>query len=46
MSDWLFDRSDDYCSVAYWYQRPSSQGLPELPSCKRRVEGIAKQDWE
>ena len=28
MSDWLFDRSDDYCSTVFWYQK-----LTGTPSC-------------
>ncbi|MEI8197312.1 MAG: DUF2961 domain-containing protein, partial [Phycisphaerae bacterium] len=46
MSDWLFDRSDDYCSVAYWYQRVITKPLPPLPGRAERSKGIAKQDWE
>jgi hypothetical protein len=46
MSDWLFDRSDDYCSVAYWYQNISHKPLPPLPSRAERLAGIALQDWE
>ncbi len=45
-SDWLFDRSDDYCSVAYWYQNVSGTPLPPLPSRAERIAGVAKQDWE
>lgn len=40
MSDWLFDRSDDYCSVAYWYQRVSPVPLPPIPGPAARVAGI------
>ena len=46
MSDWLFDRSDDYCSVAYWYQKVLDRPLPPLPSRAARIEGIAEQAWE
>lgn len=46
MSDWLFDRADDYCSVAYWYQRVTDRALPPIPSREIRSAGIAIQDWE
>lgn len=46
MSDWLFDRSDDYCSTVYWYQRPSGKPLPPLTSREDRIKGIARQEWE
>ena len=36
----LFERSDDYCSVAYWYQELPTNPFPELPDRKRRMEGI------
>jgi hypothetical protein len=45
-SDWLFDRSDDYCSVAYWYQYPSPEPLPPLPDRQQRIKDIAMQPWE
>lgn len=33
----LFERSDDVCSVAYWYQQPGAQNtLPPLPSREQR----------
>lgn len=47
MSNWLYDRSDDYCSVAYWYQKVSDQPMtPPLPDREARTRGIAKQSWE
>jgi hypothetical protein len=46
MSDWLYDRSDDYCSVAYWYQKPTKQPLPPIPCRDARIKGIAMQPWE
>lgn len=36
----LFERSDDYCSVAYWYQELPTNPFPELPDRKKRMEGI------
>ena len=46
MSDWLYDRSDDYCSVAYWYQPITNKPLPPLPNRQQRIAGITKQIWE
>lgn len=46
MSDWLYDRSDDYCSVAFWYQSLAPHPLPPLPSRKERIKGIAREEWE
>jgi len=46
MSDWLFDRSDDYCSVVYWYQKVTGTPLPPIPSREDRSKGIARQEWE
>ncbi|MCE5304062.1 MAG: DUF2961 domain-containing protein [Planctomycetaceae bacterium] len=46
MSDWLYDRSDDYCSVVYWYQKLSDTPLPPLPNRAERIRDIAKQRWE
>lgn len=40
MSDWLYDRSDDYCSVAYWYQRVMDKALPPLPNREQRSQGL------
>ncbi len=46
MSDWLFDRSDDYCSTVYWYQKVTGTPLPPLPSRAERIRGVALRDWE
>jgi hypothetical protein len=47
MSDWLYDRSDDYSSVVFWYQKVTGQPLtPALPDRQTRIKGIAKQPWE
>lgn len=46
MSNWLYDRSDDYCSTVFWYQRPTGQPLPPLPDREARIKGIAVQPWE
>jgi hypothetical protein len=46
MSNWLFDRCDDYCSVVYWYQKVSAKPMPRLPSRADRIRDIAKQSWE
>ena len=46
MSNWLYDRSDDYCSVAFWYQKPNGQSLPPIPGRDARIKGIARQPWE
>ncbi|MDD5198488.1 MAG: DUF2961 domain-containing protein [Terrimicrobiaceae bacterium] len=46
MSDWLYDRSDDYCSVAYWYQKVMDTPLPPIPSREERIKGIAMREWE
>ena len=46
MSDWLYDRTDDYCSVVYWYQRVSGKPLPPLPNRAERIRDIAPQAWE
>ncbi|MBO9705639.1 MAG: DUF2961 domain-containing protein [Arthrobacter sp.] len=32
----LFERSDDICSVAYWYQDGVNQSVPTLPSAQAR----------
>lgn len=32
----LFERSDDICSVAYWYQSRGEAIAPELPAAKQR----------
>lgn len=36
----LFERSDDYSSVAYWYQSLPTNPFPELPGRKERTEGL------
>jgi hypothetical protein len=46
ISDWLFDRADDYCCVAYWYQRLSAEKPPAFPSRQCRTAGISRQAWE
>lgn len=46
MSNWLYDRSDDYCSVAFWYQKLTACPLPPLPDRAARIKGIAMQPWE
>lgn len=46
MSDWLYDRSDDYCSTVYWYQKSVNKPLPSLPDREKRIAGISKQPWE
>ena len=46
MSNWLYDRSDDYCSVVYWYQKVLDKPLPPLPDVSERIKGIAMQPWE
>lgn len=46
MSNWLYDRSDDYCSVAFWYQKSMEFPLPALPDRNARIKGISMQPWE
>lgn len=46
LSSWLYDRSDDYSSVVYWYQKVTDTPLPPLPSVEKRVKGISLQPWE
>lgn len=46
MSNWLYDRSDDYCSTVYWYQRLTGQPLPALPSREQRTADIQMRPWE
>ena len=46
MSDWLYDRSDDYCSVVFWYQKSNGKSLPPIPGRDARIKGIALQPWE
>ncbi len=40
-SDWLFDRSDDYCSTVFWYQRVTATPLPALPTQAQRVARLS-----
>ena len=35
-----YDRSDDYCSVAYWYQTLPTMPFPPLPSREERTRDI------
>lgn len=35
-----FERSDDYCSVAYWYQTLPTVPFPLLPNREQRIEGL------
>ncbi len=46
MSNWLYERSDDYCSTVYWYQKTLNKPLPPLPDREKRIAGISKQSWE
>lgn len=46
MSNWLYDRSDDYCSTVYWHQRPTGKPLPPMPSREERIADIEYRDWE
>jgi len=46
-NNWLYDRSDDYCSLVYWYQKVSGQPMmPPLPNREARTKDIEKQPWE
>lgn len=36
----LFERSDDYCSVAYWYQELPTNPFPKFPDRKERTIDI------
>ncbi|QHW32886.1 DUF2961 domain-containing protein [Paenibacillus rhizovicinus] len=36
----LFERSDDICSVAYWYQSLPTRPFPELPNQERRIADL------
>lgn len=42
----VYEREDDWCSVAYWYQRMNGQPFPVIPSREQRIGGIAIQPWE
>lgn len=46
MSNWLYDRSDDYCATVYWYQRLTGTPLPPIPNKEERIKDIAVQPWE
>jgi hypothetical protein len=46
LSNWLYDRSDDYCSVVFWYQKLNGHPLPAIPCREERITGIALQPWE
>ena len=35
-----YDRSDDYCSVAYWYQTLPTNPFPPLPSREERLRDL------
>jgi len=39
-----FDRSDDYCSVAYWYQTLPSVPFPPLPSVEERCADLMDEE--
>jgi hypothetical protein len=32
----LFERADDICTTAYWYQTPKHAPFPELPNARER----------
>ena len=41
------ERSDDWCSVGYWYQSLTPKApLPPLPGREDRVRGVEEQPWE
>lgn len=35
-----FERSDDYCSVAYWYQSLPTNPFPRLPNREERIKDL------
>ncbi len=46
-NNWLYDRSDNWCSVVYWYRKVDNKPMtPPLPGRADRSRGIAKQPWE
>lgn len=45
-NDWLYDRSDDYCSTVFWYQKLQKDVLPPFPSREERTRGIGIRSWE
>jgi hypothetical protein len=46
MSDWLFDRVDDYCSTVYWYQQVRENTLPPFPDREERSRDVEVRPWE
>jgi hypothetical protein len=41
MSDWLYDRSGDYCSTVFWYQKLMNKPmLPPLPNKEERSRNL------
>ena len=42
----LYERSDDWCSVAYWYQLRPSRTMPPLPDCAARTADILEPKAE
>lgn len=36
----LFERSDDWCSTAYWYQLHPVRQMPPLPDCEARTANL------
>jgi hypothetical protein len=47
LNNWLYDRTDDFSSVVYWYQKVSDKPMmPPLPNREERSREIAKQSWE
>jgi len=45
-SRWHDERSDDWCSVAYWYQNLTTEPLPPVLPRAERIRDIAQQPWE
>ena len=47
LNNWLYDRTDDFSSVVYWYQKVSDKPMmPPLPNREERSRDIAVQSWE
>jgi hypothetical protein len=42
----LFERSDDWCSLAYWYQLEPNTHMPALPDRDARTTGILEPKTE
>ena len=42
--DGLGERSDDWCSVAYWYQAKPVKQMPTLPNRNERTAGILAEE--